>query len=174
MMQEQKLQELLDKQAITEVLYQYARAWDRRDEALLYSCFHTDATHTHGRHDGAAIDFIRMGLVATAQVASISHLLSNPLIVVKGDRALAECSYLAHHRRPDGQGGEEDYFAKGRYLDKFARRQGRWRILHRQGLRDFERIVTPAAMSVTTLPDDRRGQFKPDDPLYALLRDFGL
>lgn len=39
-----KLQELLDKQAITEVLHQYCRGADRCDEELMMSCYHPDAT----------------------------------------------------------------------------------------------------------------------------------
>ena len=39
-MTDNRLEELLKKQAIVDIVYRYARAIDRLDEALLRSCFH--------------------------------------------------------------------------------------------------------------------------------------
>ena len=47
-MQEQQVRELLDKQAVTDVIMTYARAIDRLDEDLLRSVFHPDSQHAHG------------------------------------------------------------------------------------------------------------------------------
>jgi hypothetical protein len=169
-----RLAELADKQAITEILYLYARGWDRMDEEAIRACFHPDSTHKHGGFEGASSDFIRFGLDACKEVRGMSHLITNPLIVLKGDRAISECSFLAHHRRPrtDGGEGEEDFFLKGRYLDRFERRDGVWKIARREGYHDFERVELPADRSLRTAPADQLGRYKPDDALYRMLAEF--
>ena len=144
-MTDDRLQRLSDKQEIVEVLYRYARGWDRRDETVLRSCFHPDSQHAHGRFEGLSQDFITYGLESTRRVRSMTHLITNPLIELRGRKAVAECSFLAHHRRDAAEGsGEEDMFIKGRYLDVFEKRDDIWRIASRTGLSDFERIVPPA------------------------------
>ena len=54
----EKLEELVAKQAITEVLYRYARGWDRYDEETIRSCFHPDSEHAHGGFTGTSQDFV--------------------------------------------------------------------------------------------------------------------
>lgn len=165
------IDELLAKQAITEVLYTYSRGWDRLDEEALFDCFHPDSRHQHAGFEGASIDFIAYGLDVCRNVKSMTHLVTNPLIVVKGDTAISECHYLAHHRRDasDGGGAEEDMFIKGRFIDRFERRAGRWKIAFRSGFFDFERIVPPADRNLAGLPPIQTGKYKPDDALYAML-----
>ena len=46
-MDQQLMQEYLAKQAITEVVYRYARAIDRMDEDMLRSVFHPGSRHNH-------------------------------------------------------------------------------------------------------------------------------
>ena len=172
-MTDHRLAELLDKQAIEEVLYRYARGWDRRDEEALRSCFHPDAQHAHGSFQGASQDFITYGLASTVEVMSMTHMITNPLIDVRGSRALSECSFLAHHRRLAAGGvDEEDRFIKGRYLDVFEKRADVWRIARRIGLHDFERVVPAADGSLADAPPEQLSQHKPTDPLYTLLESF--
>ena len=174
MVNETTLEELAARQAITEILYLYARGWDRYDEAALRACFHDDSTHAHGAFKGLSQDFVTRGLESTAAVKSMTHLITNPMIVLKGDHAVSECSYLAHHRRDAADGsGEEDMFVKGRYLDEFEKRDGVWKISHRIGLIDFERVVPPADKTLKNATPDQLGHRKPDDPLYAMLAAFG-
>lgn len=172
-MTDDRLMELLDKQAIVEVLYRYARGWDRRDEETLRSCFHQDAEHAHGSFQGLSQDFITYGLASTTEVMSMTHMITNPLIEVRGARALSECSFLAHHRtRVASGGGEEDRFLKGRYLDVFEKRADVWRIARRIGLHDFERVVPAADRSLAGAPPEQLSHRKPADPLYTLLESF--
>lgn len=169
-MTDDQLAALCDKQAITEVLYRYARGWDRYDEELLRSCFHEDSQHAHGGFDGLSQDFVTNGLQTTEQVKSMTHMITNPMIEIRGNRALSECSFLAHHRRDAADGsGEEDMFLKGRYLDTFEKRDGVWKIASRTGLHDFERVVPPADQTLEGATPDQLGHRKPVDPLYAML-----
>lgn len=63
----------------------------------------------------------------------------------------------------------EDRFIKGRYLDRFEKRDGVWKIAHRRGLHDFERIVAPADLNLASAPPDELSRQAPDDPIYAML-----
>lgn len=168
------LDELASKQAIVEILYLYARGWDRMDEAQVRACFHPDSVHQHAGFEGPSSKFIDFGVTACDGVKSMSHMVFNPIMVVKGDAAISECSYLAHHRRAatDGREGDEDMFIKGRFLDRFERRDGAWKIIRREAYYDFERIVPTADRTLAGLPADQLGHFKPDDALYAMLASF--
>jgi hypothetical protein len=169
-MPEDRLSELCDKQDITEVLYRYARGWDRYDEETLRSCFHEDSRHVHGRFDGLSQKFVTIAMGNTREVKSMTHMITNPLIEIRGDRAVSECSFFAHHRRDAADGsGEEDMFIKGRYLDLLEKRDGEWKIASRRGLSDFERIVPPADQTLADAKPEQLGQKKPLDPIYAML-----
>lgn len=164
------LQELLDKQAIAEVLYRYARACDRADEVLLRSCFHPDATNRHGRFDGSAADFCSFAMKIVHSNKREKHTVSNVLVEVDGDTAIAECHYLAYHRRFDAAtGAEEDYLNGGRFIDRFERRGGEWRIAARVGLIDYERFDPVTERGFKQLQPHQTGQHAPKDDLYRLM-----
>lgn len=159
---------------ITETLHRYARGWDRRDEAALRACFHPDSTHEHGTFNGLSQDFVTGGLKSVAAVRQMTHMISNIMIEIDGDQAISECYFLAHHRRPASEGdGLIDWFLKGRYLDRHEKRDGEWRISHRRGLSDFARTFDPADSSLDAAPAEQLSHWKPDDPLYSMLSDFG-
>lgn len=169
-----RLDALCDKQDITEILYLYARGWDRYDEEALRACFFEDSVHAHGGFKGLSHDFVTNGLASTKAVKSMTHMITNPMIELRGDKALSECSFFAHHRRDAADGsGEEDMFLKGRYLDIFERRDGVWKIASRTGLHDFERVVPPADQTLAGAPADTLGHKKPTDPLYSLIESLG-
>ena len=92
------LAELLDKQAIAEVLYRYCRGCDRADERTLRACFHADSQHRHGGFTGSSEDFCTLALRIVAPLKACKHLLTNVLIQVDGDVAFSESHYLAYHR----------------------------------------------------------------------------
>src|SRR5215467_3176030 len=95
------LDELLDKQAITEVLYRYCRGCDRADEALLRSCFHPGSLHRHGGFEGTSADFATLAMKIIAGTRVCKHMLTNVLIELRGDRASSESHYFAYHRQVD-------------------------------------------------------------------------
>lgn len=165
-MTDARVELLLAKQEITEVLYRYARGCDRRDEAALLSCFHADSQHEHGAFKGTSRDFIAFLMKYEESVSRSAHMITNMLIEVKGDRAVSEAHFLAHARLTDPATGEErNRFSKGRYLDRLEKRDGAWRIYHRTGITELDRYMGALDLKATGLEP---GQ-KPHDPLYALL-----
>lgn len=168
--QSEAIQELLDKQAITEVLYRYARSCDRADEDMMRSCFHPDSRHRHGRFDGTSSDFVGFAMEIILGVKLERHLMTNVMIELDGDTAVTECYYLAYHRQSDPETGEdEDYWNGGRFIDRFERRNGEWRIAERIGLMDFDRFDPVKDRYVSDLDPGARSHRQPDDELYRRL-----
>jgi len=56
---EQKIQSILDRQEIEQVLAMYCRAIDRMDLELLKSVYHPDGTDDHGSFSGNAHEFAK-------------------------------------------------------------------------------------------------------------------
>jgi hypothetical protein len=159
------LDDLVDKQVITEVLYRYCRGCDRAEEAALRSCFHPESQHRHGGFEGTSADFITLAMKIIKATQRTKHLLTNMLIELRGAEAMSECHYFAYHRRVDPKAGTaHDYFSGGRYLDRFERRDGEWKIVRRVGLIDFERHEPPD--SNPALPESQLSARFPDDELY--------
>ena len=134
------LRELLDKQAITEVLHRFSRAVDREDLALMETVFHDDATDDHGTFSGTAtefIEYVRKGWASGILMGS-NHLVTNVLIELDGDVAHVESYVLAHHTW-QGRHVVIDDFLGARYVDRFERRSGEWRIKTRRVVWDWGR-----------------------------------
>ncbi len=168
-----RLEMLEAKEAIGELLFAYARANDRADEALLRSCFWPESTHKHGRFDGKSSDFVGFAFKIISGLKYACHHISNVSIAVKGDRAFSECYYFAQHRRVRQDGdGEEDVFFQGRYLDDHERRGGEWRIIRRRGLSDYSSPPQPAAVPYADWPAGQHSEKYPADDYYSMVRDF--
>jgi hypothetical protein len=170
-METQKLNALIDKQEITEVIYRLARGLDRCDEALLRGCYHADATDDHGIFKGAAEDFFPWVIPMLRGMESTMHFIGNVLIELTGaDAARAESYFTAYHRIA----GPTDMIVAGRYLDRFTRRAGEWRIAHRAAVYDYN-ITQPASDAAWGAPEMQavlaRGKRAPDD---ASCRDLAL
>lgn len=167
-----QVDELVSRAQIEEVLMAYARGNDRLDGDLLRSCFWPESTHKHGKFDGTSSDFVGFALKILGTVKYTAHHISNVSIKVDGDRALSECYYFAHHRRDRKEGGEEDAFFEGRYLDEFERRDGVWKIIRRRGLADYSPPAIPAAVAFADWPAGQHSLRYPDDDYYAMLTKF--
>jgi hypothetical protein len=163
---------LVARQEITRVLHLYCRGCDRADEAALRACFHPGSVHAHGAFRGLSADFVDRAMAVVRPLKACSHMITNVMIELNGEGAVCECHFLAHQRRDKADGsGEEDMFLKGRYLDRFEKRDGAWKIVSRTGLHDFERVLEPADRTLAAAPPEQRGRQWPDDPLYAMLAE---
>lgn len=192
-MSEQQLQELLDKQAITNLITTYARALDRLDEPLLRSIFHPDSRHSHGfvgpssdpslpSKPGAPLDFVAYAFDVLRTHSRTHHLLGNIAIEVEGDDAYAETYFSAYHRmRPKGDplaaetafDTEMDWLVGGRYIDRFQRREGEWKISHRTGLTDWMRTEAPSSQGLVDVPAESVGHRGAEDLVYRCREVFG-
>ena len=163
------VQRLVDRAEIVEVLNRYCRGVDRCDEAELAGVYHLDGTDDHGTFSGTGTDFAAWACRGGKKFWSASHHTVHNVIVdwVDDDIARVECYVLAFNQRADdvdradGGSGRVEVFA-GRYLDRFERRGGRWRIAHRQALRDVVTVLDAEPWADRIHPGGRL----PDDALY--------
>jgi ketosteroid isomerase-like protein len=170
----QDLQLVLDEASIRRVLYAYCRAADRGDLGALREVYHSDAFDDHtGVYSGDVDGFIAfMERSLTAGVVTCTrHCLSNILIEVEGDVAVVESYFEAFHRRSvDGIDIDED--AAGRYLDRFERRHGQWRIAARRVVWDRPPHM-PSTAKIGGETSILVGLRSSDDASVAWFRDRG-
>lgn len=163
--------ELADREAIRECLVSYARAVDRRDEALLRSVYWPEATDDHLFFKGNADEFCSWALDLLNGMDQTAHVMTNFTIQIKGDKAYVESYYMAYHKRPGLSGGSADNIVGGRYLDRFEKRNDEWRIADRSLLVDWMTEYPESANWAERLPGvEFRTNIKPDDPSFQLFK----
>lgn len=131
---------LLARQEIADVIYRYARGIDRMDFDLVRSCYHADAYDDHGSMKGTVEEFIAAAASFLTRWTVTQHFMGNMLIEVDGERARAETYAVAYHRREDAEGNGKDDVMGIRYVDRFERRDGAWKIAHRVVATEWRRV----------------------------------
>ena len=153
---ERELRELLDKQAITDVLWRYCRGMDRMDRELTLSCWHPGGTDDHSPlFKGTARGFLDWLWPIHAAMTATRHFVSNMTIELNGDRAATESYWYVHLRVPR-DGDVYDIVGDGRYLDRFEKIDGVWAIRHRTSISCMTRITKqdPALAPPLILPNN--------------------
>jgi len=132
-----KLEVLLDRQDIHDCLLRFCRGMDRFDRELYLSAFHVDADVAAGPYVGDAAGCYDWAMPMHERGQRLTqHCLLNHSIEIDGDVAHSEATYLFVARNhPFETGGDETIMlAGGRYLDRFERRAGAWKIALRTNL----------------------------------------
>lgn len=154
-----------DRDAIAQQIYLYCRAMDRMDIPLGYSIWHDDgeADYGAGIFQGTGRGFIDFVNESHATVLAHSHQVSNIIITLDGDRAASESYVTAALRMADGD-KQKQMTVRGRYLDRWSCRAGRWAIDKRVYVQDLDEICTvePAGLPSNGVRDRT-------DPSYAVL-----
>jgi ketosteroid isomerase-like protein len=159
-----EVRELLDKQAIHEVLMRYCRGVDRRDAELLRSTYWPDAWDNHGLFAGTRDQFVDWVIPFLQENFSVSiHKIGNELVEIRGDAAYSE-SYFTGYYELVHDGRPHTRMSCGRYVDRFERRQGEWRVARRTVVGDWGRLDPLESPTVRS----NNGGHYPDDPVYAL------
>ena len=95
------------------------------------------------------------------------HGLGNTLFRFDGDVALCETCVQAGHLLI---GGAEELFFYGRYLDRLEKRDGCWKLLHRQVVMDWsKRHPVQDERNSDAFGDLSKGAHGDSDPLYPFL-----
>ena len=135
-----EVQRLVDEAAIQRVLAQYCRGVDRGDEALIRDVYWPDATDDHGVYKGSGPAFAKYVVKALNKHAlATQHAMQQATIELHDTTAFVESYVLARHkaRRDDGLILET---VGARYVDRFEKRAGEWRIAHRQVVVDWSKV----------------------------------
>jgi len=134
---ERQLRDLLDKQAIHELINAYCNAADRHDQDKMRALYHEDAIDEHGQFArGPAKDFIDRLPEIQKPMAILHHNVTTVNLKLDGDRAEGEVYILAFHQVRHEQ-ELFDVFIGGRYFDKYEKRDGVWKFSHRSIVADW-------------------------------------
>ena len=182
------LQRLADRVAIEQTLYRYSRGIDRRNWEFLASAFHPGAQIHQGDFKGSIEQMIENVKARHAAIEQSAHLMTNIQVEFDGpDGAVVETYYLAYLRNDAlpaivrtaliGGGAPEtgkiDMRSLGRYIDRFERRDGHWRIA--------KRVCIAETLSGSVVPEGNplstawaMASRDPDDALWAMRAEVGL
>lgn len=128
----EQLQRVLDRATIREVVERYCRGIDRLDADLVNAVYWPEATDDHGIYRGPGKDFAAFVIpFLQKHYEATMHTLGQSLIEFDDPvRARSETYFVAYHRGlRDGRQALDT--AAGRYVDRFERRDGEWRIADR-------------------------------------------
>lgn len=158
--------ETADRLAITDILHLHSRGLDRLDIAALQHAYWPDAEVDYGVFKGPAHDFAPLVVGALESGYALTrHSLSNISIATSGDDARSEAWVHAAHLLPDAS---EELLFYGRYLDRLARREGQWKILHRTVVVEWiKRHAVVDERESDAFSALTRGTRGDSDPLYA-------
>ncbi len=139
-----EIENLLAKQAITELINKYPRGLDRGDRELLLSLAHPGAKMRFGNRDfpswEAYVDWL---IKAHDDMTGNNHRITNILIEINGDRAVSESTGTATLLVPKEGNPNlyEERWMHSRYLDTWSRRNGKWALDGRQTVADYRRVL---------------------------------
>jgi ketosteroid isomerase-like protein len=139
-----ELNELLDKQAITEVIHRYAQAIDRRDTDLLASIFTSDAVLHYGAglFEGPASVLVENWRIGRPSPFLMTHhQVGNILIRLQGGDRASAITYLTAVHRALRDGRILDEWVRARYLDRLVKRAGEWRFAERTLVYDWSHVA---------------------------------
>ncbi len=141
--------------AIYDLVCDYMRGQDRLDPVLHRSVFHDDATTDYGDgYRGSADGFVVFAQRVLTPHQANHHMIGQVRIDFEGaDLAFGEVYFQAHHRLAED--GSTDLFVSGRYVDRYERRAGVWKIAHRSELVDWVRRE-PATGDTSGFPQGAR------------------
>jgi hypothetical protein len=162
------LELLLDKAELQELAVRYGRAVDRGDRGLLLSLYHDDAIDHHGSDfRGSPVEFADYVKGTAANLEVSAHYMLNASYAIEGDVADGEIYFIAYHRtRPPAS---NEIIVSGRYLDRYERRAGVWKIAHRHLVWDWadNKVMPPQVLQF--LRDRGEGAGTGEDCSYQLL-----
>jgi hypothetical protein len=135
-----RIDALLDRQDIHDCLTRMQRGTDRFDRALFLSAFHADAIIAAGPFVGSPAELFDWSkALQTMAHKSTLHTLLNHHCDLDGDTAHTETYYLYIAANHD----DTNILAAGRYIDRFDRRDGAWKVAARNTVIEWS-VVAPA------------------------------
>jgi hypothetical protein len=130
----EKIQYLLDKEAIQQIRFQWGEALDLKNWAQFEGLF-TEVIETDFRVWGIEPQpvpkayFVSMFAQGSFRHEDLKtqHIYSNFRIDIDGDNATSVCNFLGQHHILNFEGGE-DYCLRGEYSDGLIRTDEGWKI----------------------------------------------
>lgn len=130
------MDELIEQAAILRVLVRLCRGMDRVDGDMIESCYWPEAIDDHGGFVGPGHEFAHKSSRTSPENVSAHHSLGQSLIEVNGDTAVSETYFDYTAVRQFEDTGATWAEVHGRYLDRFEKRDGEWRVIYRKVVHD--------------------------------------
>jgi hypothetical protein len=160
---------------IEDRMHRWTRGADRIDLDLMRSAFHPGASINYGYYIGSVEEFLPWVVTFhTDELTSTAHIIYNMLIEIDGDRASSEAG-VDVRLGFNGQNGPSELLVLARYLDRWERRNGQWKIADRTSVVDSYRVASVAQPAEVDpwVKDVTRGVRGPGDPSYAYINGPG-
>ncbi len=161
-----RIDAMLDREAIRDALSRFSRGMDRFDREAYLSAFHDDAEMAAGPFVGSARDCWEWAVPMHEEGQLLTHhSLLNITIDLDGDTAHTETYYMFVARNRD----ETVVLAGGRYVDRFEKRNGDWRIALRTNIIEWATMppaIPPPFSEVADIALNGVSSRSKDDPSY--------
>ena len=133
----------------------------------LQSLYHHDAVDAHGGFSaGTADEFLQQLTAARPYIRSMQHNITTVNFAISGQppKARSTPSRFTHSRK----GRDVDLLIGGRYLDKYEKRNGTWKINERTIVTDWANVNDPSSMDMShpITKDTLKGALDASDPSY--------
>jgi len=176
------LSRLVASDAIRDVVYRYCRGIDRFDMDLVRSCYHSDATDSHGSFDGDIDAYLAWVEPLLARYDRTFHFIGNLVIdfdpPARGAKpatteqacepapamAWSESYGIAHHESAGGP-THSNLVTAFRFIDRFEDRGTGWAIASRIATTEWSR-TDPESGWWRPPEGFERGSRDGIDPLY--------
>lgn len=169
---------LEDREAIRDVIAAYAHAIDRRRWDMMEKLFHPQATFGFGTVTGDWRGFVDQARAIIDPCLATQHQLGQVQFgFARGtngeDLCHTETYMTAMHTVPAGypvadvfpdKGHTYSAVIAGRYVDRFERIAGEWRIMHREGFYDWREFREVEGVDLSELPEGSTGYHDDRDP----------
>lgn len=133
---------------ITKLLLRYAHSVDRRDYDAIARCYWPDAIDEHATFHGNAVEYVAWLREVLPPVAVSTHQFTNILVDVHSATEVSSETYCLNVSvfRSSDDSPDRLTTVLLRYIDRFACRDGEWRIIDRRVVTDWSRSETPPPM----------------------------
>ena len=133
------LRDQKDRAEILAALHRYTRGVDRHDRELMLSAYWPDAYDEHGVAEDYAAGFVDWAIGWHGEHQTKHHHgILNHVCELDGDTAHSETYYIFWGENRAGP----PQISFGRYVDRFEKRGGEWRIAHRVCVNEMTAILT--------------------------------
>ena len=180
--------QLIARAEIHDALMRYASGCDRKDPDLIRSAYHPDAHHFHGDVDGSVEELIewiqsptggkhhtmKLNGAEVERIPGVLHFIGNIHYEFASEELAFVESYCLTLQVETHDDGSQDFIQIGlRYLDRFEKRNGEWKVAKRIVPVDYATLPVPygdAGLSNTPVPARRDRE----DLMWKMRAEVGL
>ena len=128
------LRQLQDRAEIRDCLMRYCRGVDRLDWELAESAYFPDGIDNRGAITAHPKDYLAWSRKNIEPASWTSHNISNITYDIAGNTAHTEAYVMTFVGSPDG---EKVTIGGARYISRFERRNGEWRLIRQETAMDY-------------------------------------